>query len=66
MEWCLLLMAVDVGGDAGGVIIGSGNVGRKCFLCFFVGSEADWPVTTFVGGLALPRDGREHSRRHRY
>ena len=58
-------MGVAVGGAVGGVIFGSGNVGREYFLNFFVGFTAgcffDWPVTTFTGGSAFPPDGREHS-----
>ena len=41
MERCLLLMAVAGGGNVGGVIFGSGNVGCKCFLGLYVKSEAD-------------------------
>ena len=70
MERCLLLMAVSICGDVGGVIIGSGNVGRECFLGFFVGSKAgyffDWHVTTFIGGSALPLDGQKNSWRQLY
>ena len=65
MEICFLLVGVAIGGAVGGVIIGSCNVGRECFLIFFVGFTAgcffDWPVTTSIGGSALPQDGREHS-----
>ena len=70
MECCLLLMAVAVGGDVGGVIFGSGNVCCECFMGFFVGSEVvfffDWPIITFIGGSALPWDDGEHSGRHCY
>ena len=68
MERCLLLVGVATDEAVGGVIFGSGNVGRECFLNFFVGFTAgfffDWLVTTYTGGLAFPLDGRENLGGH--
>ena len=68
IERCLLLVGVADGWAVGGVIFGSGILGRECFRVFFLGVKAgclvDWTVTTFTGGLASPTDGRGHLCEH--